>query len=63
MLNSLQSTIAEDEAFSTNLASYQTWINQNGQKATLNELSQNLDDARDRVSEYTFSGLAIAKYD
>ncbi len=62
VLDSLQSIIVEDTAFSCDMTSYQTWINQNGEKASLNELSQKLDDARNLVSESTFYCLEVAEY-
>ncbi len=61
-MDSLQSLIVEDTAFSTDMTTYQTWINQNGEKASLNELSQTLDDARNLVSESTFYCLEVAEY-
>ncbi len=61
-MDSLQSLIVEDTAFSGDMTSYQTWINENGEKASLNELSQKLDDARNLVSESTFYCLEVAEY-
>ncbi len=61
-MDSLQSLIVEDTAFSGDMTSYQTWINQNGEKASLNELSQKMDDARNLVSESTFYCLEIGEY-
>ncbi len=51
-MDSLQSKIGQGEAISTDLASYQTWIDRNGHNASLNELSKTLDDVTAQVSEY-----------
>ncbi len=51
-MDSLQSKIGEGEALSTDLASYQTWIDRNGHSASLNALSKTLDDVTAQVSEY-----------
>ncbi len=61
-MDSLQSIIVQDAAFSTNMAAYTTWLDQNGEKASLNELSKKLDDARNLVSESTFYCLEVAEY-
>ncbi len=51
-MDSLQSKIGQGEAISTDLASYQTWIDRSGHNASLNELSKTLDDVTAQVSEY-----------
>ncbi len=62
-MDSLKFIIVQDAAFSSKMASYQTWLDQNGEKASLNELSQKSDDAQNLVSEYTFIGLEIPECD
>ncbi len=53
LLELLQSTIVQDPALSSNLASYQIWVDRNGLNASLNDLSKQLTDVRIEVSEYT----------
>ncbi len=50
-MDSLQSKIVQDADLSTDLASYQAWIDRNGHSASLNELSKALDDVTAQVSE------------
>ncbi len=52
MFESLQSVITQDAALSCLLASYQDWIDKNGDTASLNEISVQLDNAQAKVSEY-----------
>ncbi len=59
LLDSLKTVIAQDAALSCNLASCQAWIDRNGQTASLDEIADNLEDAKAEVSDYTFDGLRI----
>ncbi len=61
-MDSLQSIIVQDAAFSSNMAAYKTWLDQTREKASLNELSQKMDDARNLVSESTFYCLEEAEH-
>ncbi len=50
MLHSLNSIINQDVALSCNMASYKTWSEGTGQNASLDEINDKCESAKDEVS-------------
>ncbi len=62
MLDLLESVIvqAREVALDWGVASHQAWIDRNGQNASLDEIADKLEDAKAKVSDYTFDGRKMA---
>ncbi len=63
MLDSLKSVIVQDTALSCNLESYKTWSEGTGQNASLDEITDRYESAKDEVSDCTFHASEMAEYD